>query len=83
LHVQRENQRRERDSHTSTNAASCSLAEAAKPPRIIVSIIRGEILVALRNLRQAAGVASIFPLSVAKMRHFAHASDFTKQRSND
>jgi hypothetical protein len=61
LHVQRENQRRERDSQdTSTNAASCSLAEAAKPQRIIPSIIRVEIPVALRNLRQAAGVAPFF-----------------------
>src|SRR3984957_5031340 len=45
---------------------------------IIPSIIRVEIPVALRNLRQAAGLAPIFPLSVAKMRHFAHASGFRK-----
>src|ERR1700727_1431008 len=52
--------------------------KAAKPPSIIPSIIRGEILVALRNLRQAAAAAPIFPPSVAKMRHFVHASGLTK-----
>jgi hypothetical protein len=80
LHVQRENQRRERDSHDTLQPAP----PPARSPKAakLASIIGVEISIALRDLRQSVGVAPIFPLSVAKMRHFADASDFTKQRSN-
>src|SRR5271168_2341735 len=80
LHVQSENQRRERDSHDRLQPTPppARSPKAAKPP----SIIGVDISVALQDLRQSAGMAPIFPLSVAKMRHFAHVSDFTKQRSN-
>src|SRR6202522_3728982 len=80
LHVQRENQRRERDSHDRLQPTPppARSPKAAKPP----SIIRGEIPIALCDRRLPASIAPIFPQSVAKMRHFAHASDFTKQRSN-
>src|ERR1700678_3945858 len=84
LHVQRENQRRERDSHDRLQPTPppARSPKAAKPPSIIPSIIRGEIPIALCDRRLPASMAPIFPPSVAKMRHFAHASDFTKQRSN-
>src|ERR1700733_8433278 len=80
LHVQSENQRRERHSHDRLQPTPppARSPKAAKPP----SIIGVDISIALRDLRRATGRASIFPASVAKMRHLAHASDLTKQRSN-